>query len=294
MANLKEIRSRIVSVNSTKQITSAMKMVSAAKLHRAQAAIARMRPYAEKMQDILRNLSDSLDVSDNIYGAERAPERVLIIAINSNRGLCGGFNNNVNRKVRGLIEQHEGAKIKVLAVGKKAFEAFKKSGHIVSGAGYPEVPYEIYNNLNFNAASEMAETVMDKFAEKKLDKVYLVYNSFKNAAVQNTTVENFLPVEAPEKVEETKSANQTEFIFEPNKEEIVRALVPKTLKIQFYKALLDSNAAEHGARMTSMHQATDNATELVKELNLVYNKARQASITNEILEIVSGAEALNG
>ncbi|MFN2422492.1 MAG: ATP synthase F1 subunit gamma [Cryomorphaceae bacterium] len=294
MANLKEIRSRIVSVNSTKQITSAMKMVSAAKLHRAQAAIARMRPYAEKMQDILRNLSDSLDVSDNVYGAERDAERVLIMAINSNRGLCGGFNNNVNRKVRELIAQHDGAKVQVLGIGKKAYDAFNKTGHLATGAGYPEIPYEIFNDLNFVAASEMAQSVMDKFAEKKLDKVYLVYNSFKNAAVQNTTVENFLPIEPPKVEEGAADAHQTEFIFEPNEEEIVQALVPKTLKIQFYKALLDSNAAEHGARMTSMHQATDNATELVKELNLVYNKARQASITNEILEIVSGAEALKG
>lgn len=294
MANLKEIRSRIVSVNSTKQITSAMKMVSAAKLHRAQAAITRMRPYAEKMQEILRNLSDSLDVSENVYGAQREAERVLIIAINSNRGLCGAFNNNVNRKVRELIDRHKGAKVKVLGVGKKAYDAFKKTDEL-AGAGYPELPYEIFNDLNFENASEIAESVMDKFAEKRLDKVYLVYNSFKNAAVQHTTVENFLPVEPPKSEEENgDNSGQTEFIFEPNKEEIVEALVPKTLKIQFYKALLDSNAAEHGARMTSMHQATDNATELVKELNLVYNKARQASITNEILEIVSGAEALNG
>lgn len=294
MANLKEIRSRIVSVNSTKQITSAMKMVSAAKLHKAQAAILRMRPYAQKMQDILRNLSGSLDVSENEYGQEREPNRILIVAINSNRGLCGGFNNNIHRKVNELISMHSNAKVKVLGVGKKAFDKYKKTPH-ATGAGYPEEPYQIFNEMSFEAASLMAESIMDKFVEKKLDKVYLVYNSFKNAGVQLAQVENFLPIQAPEPQDEgATAANQTEFIFEPSKEEIVTQLIPLSLKTQFYKALRDSVAAEHGARMTAMHQATDNATELVKQLNLTYNKARQASITNEILEIVSGAEALSG
>lgn len=293
MANLKEIRSRIVSVNSTKQITSAMKMVSAAKLHKAQAAILRMRPYAEKMQDILRNLSGSLDVSENEYGQEREPDRILIVAINSNRGLCGGFNNNIHRKVNELIDTHSNAKVKVLGVGKKAYDKYKKTPH-APGAGYPEEPFQIFNDMSFEAASMMAESIMDKFVEKKLDKVYLVYNSFKNAAVQLAQVENFLPIQAPTPKEEQPSVNQTEFIFEPSKEEIVTQLIPLSLKTQFYKALRDSIAAEHGARMTAMHQATDNATELVKQLNLTYNKARQASITNEILEIVSGAEALSG
>jgi F-type H+-transporting ATPase subunit gamma len=293
MANLKEIRNRITSVNSTRQITSAMKMVSAAKLHKAQSAIQRMRPYAQKMQEILGNLSASLDVSDNVYGAQREANKVLIIAITSNRGLCGGFNNNVMRKVHETIARHKGANVKVLAVGKKAYDHFKKTAHM-PGAGYPELPYLIFNELNFGNASEMAETIMDKFAEKKLDKVYLIYNSFKNAAVQNTLVEPFLPIVPPPAPAEGTAVQQTDFIFEPSKEEIVHALIPNSLKTQFYKALLDSNAAEHGARMTAMHQATDNATELVKQLNLTYNKARQASITNEILEIVSGAEALNG
>lgn len=270
-----------------------MKMVSAAKLHRAQSAIWRMRPYAQKMQEILSNLTASLDVSDNIYGQEREVNKVLIVAINSNRGLCGGFNNNVHRKVNELIVKHSGAKVKVLAIGKKAYDNYKKTPHMV-GVGYPELPYLIYNDLNFESASEIALSIMDKFAEQKIDKVYLVYNSFKNAAVQTTMVENFLPVEPPKVDPSKKHDNATEFIFEPSKEEIVDALIPESLKTQFYKALLDSNAAEHGARMTSMHQATDNATQLVKELNLMYNKARQASITNEILEIVSGAEALKG
>lgn len=270
-----------------------MKMVSAAKLHRAQSAIWRMRPYAQKMQEILSNLTASLDVSENVYGSKREVKRILIVAITSNRGLCGGFNNNVIRKANELIKVHAGAKVKVLGVGKKGYDYFKKTPHS-PGAGYPELPYLIFNELNFANAAEMAMAIMDKFAEKKLDKVYLVYNSFKNAAVQDTLIENYLPI-MPPKVEEGKeNAQQTEFIFEPSKEEIVTALIPNSLKTQFYKALLDSNAAEHGARMTAMHQATDNATELVKELNLKYNKARQASITNEILEIVSGAEALKG
>jgi F-type H+-transporting ATPase subunit gamma len=292
MANLKEIRNRIVSINSTKQITSAMKMVSAAKLYKAQSAIQRMRPYAKKMQEILSNLSASLDVSDNVYGAQREHKRVMVISVTSNRGLCGGFNNNVIRKTNELIALHQDAKVTVLGVGKKSYDRFKKTAHH-PGAGYPELPYLIFNELNFSNASEIAESIMEKFAEGKLDKVYLVYNSFKNAAVQNTTVEDFLPISAPVPIPGAEDKQQTEYIFEPSKEEIVTALIPSSLKTQFYKALLDSNAAEHGARMTAMHQATDNATELVKELNLTYNKARQASITNEILEIVSGAEALN-
>jgi len=266
-------------------------MVSAAKLHKAQGAILRMRPYAEKMQDILRNLSGALDVTENEYGQVREPHRILIVAINSNRGLCGGFNNNIHRKVNELIEAHSDAKVKVLGVGKKAFDKYKKTEY-ATGAGYPEVPYQIFNEMSFEAASTMAESIMDKFVEKKLDKVYLVYNSFRNAAVQIAQVENFLPIQPPAPKEDDTS--QTEFIFEPSKEEIVTQLIPLSLKTQFYKALRDSVAAEHGARMTAMHQATDNATELSKELNLKYNKARQASITNEILEIVSGAEALNG
>ncbi len=295
MANLKEIRGRITSVNSTKQITSAMKMVSAAKLHRAQQAILQMRPYAEKMQEILSNLSASLDVSENAFGERREAERVLIVAINSNRGLCGGFNNNVHRRVNELIEEHKGARVKVLAIGKKAYDLYKKGGYL-PGAGYPTEPYEIFKDLNFADASTIANAIMDKFVEKKLDKVYLVYNSFKNAAMQVTTTENFLPIEPPKPKSEGASSDfaAREYIFEPSKEEIVEALIPKSLRTQFYKALLDSHAAEHGARMTAMHQATDNATELAKQLSLTYNKARQAAITNEILEIVSGAEALKG
>ena len=290
MANLKEIRSRITSVNSTKQITSAMKMVSAAKLRRAQDAITQMRPYASKLQEILENLSSSLDVSENVFGKERAAKRILIVSITSNRGLCGAFNNSVIKEVRRQIEQNADAEIKVLSIGKKSFDFFKKTSH-VPGAGYPDEPFKVYENLNFEEVSIIAQAIMDKFVEEKIDRVYLVYNSFKNAAVQILRNEQFLPIQKPEVSEETNV--QTEYIFEPGKDEIVTELIPKSLKTQLYKAILDSHAAEHGARMTAMHKATDNATELVKDLTLTYNKARQASITNEILEIVAGAEALS-
>lgn len=293
MANLKEIRSRITSVNSTKQITSAMKMVSAAKLRKAQDAVIQMRPYASKLHEILENLSGSLDVSENQYAKERPAERVLIVSITSNRGLCGAFNNNVIKRVKGIIRDYPNADIKVLSLGKKSFEAFKKTDYN-PGAGYPSTPYEIFDELNFERSSIIAQAIMDKYVEAKLDKVYLVYNSFKNAAMQILKTEQFLPIVAASNDDSEGTEAKSDYIFEPNKEEIVTELIPKSLKIQLYKGLLDSQAAEHGARMTAMHKATDNATELSKELKLKYNKARQASITNEILEIVSGAEALNG
>ncbi len=293
MANLKEIRSRITSVNSTMQITSAMKMVSAAKLRRAQDAITQMRPYAQKLQEILQNLSSSLDVSENAFGVERDANRVLIISVTSNRGLCGAFNNNVIKKVRLISNENKNAEVRVLSIGKKSFDTFKKTDLHLTGVGYPEEPFKIYDDLNFDAASVIAQSVMDKFVEGKLDRVYLVYNSFKNAAVQELMTEQMLPI-VPAEVEENVSNTQVDYIFEPSKEEIVTEMIPKSLKIQLYKAILDSHASEHGARMTAMHQATDNATELVKELKLTYNKARQAAITNEILEIVGGAEALAG
>ena len=291
MANLKEIRSRITSVNSTKQITSAMKMVSAAKLRRAQDAITRMRPYAQKLQEILQNVGSSPSVAENDYAQEREIKRLLIISVTSNRGLAGAFNNNVIKEVQAIINAHPGTDAKVLSIGKKSFDAFKKTDH-VPGVGYPSEPYAIYDNVNFEESSIIAQSVMDKFAEGKIDKVILVYNSFKNAAVQILKKEQFLPILPPVPADDT-SALQSDYIFEPNKDEIVNELIPKSLKIQLYKAILDSVASEHGARMTAMHKATDNATEMVKELKLTYNKARQASITNEILEIVAGAEALS-
>lgn len=292
MANLKEIRGRIVSVNSTRQITSAMKMVSAAKLRRAQDAITQMRPYAVKLQEILSNLSSALNTSDGVYTQEREVKRILFVAITSNRGLCGGFNNNVIKRVNELIAQNPNADKQVLSVGKKAFDIYKKTNY-KTGVGYPSTPYSIYDDLTFDNVADMAQTVMDKYADGKVDKVYLVYNSFKNAAVQILKTEQFLPVLPPELKEDPKDNRGIDYIFEPGEKQIVEDLIPKSLKIQFYKAILDSNAAEHGARMTAMHKATDNASDLLKDLKLTYNKARQAAITNEILEIVGGAEALN-
>ena len=291
MANLKEIRSRITSVHSTRQITSAMKMVSAAKLKRAQDAITQMRPYANKLQGILANVSATLDGSEGVYSQEREVKNVLLIAITSNRGLCGGFNNNVIKKVNGLIAEHKDAHVNVLSLGKKAFDLYKKSDrHCTAEHGYPAEPFEIFNNLNFTDASNIANVVMEKFKTGQLDKVYLVFNSFKNAAVQQVKTQQFLPMLPEDNADQT---NNTDYIFEPNKEVIIEELIPKSLKIQFYSALLDSHAGEHGARMTAMHKATDNATDLRDQLKLTYNKARQAAITNEILEIVGGAEALN-
>jgi len=290
MANLKEIRIRIGSVNSTMQITSAMKMVSAAKLRRAQDKITKMRPYADKLTEILSNLSSSLDTSDGIYSQERDVENVLLVAITSNRGLCGGFNSNVMKRIRGLVaEEYAGKNVTVLSIGKKANDIYKKTEYYSNDL--PGDLAKVYDNLTYDEVAPVAEMIMEAYASKKFDKVVLVYNRFKNAAVQILMAEQFLPVLPPEDAGDSNAA--TDYLFEPEKEQIVQELIPKSLKTQLYSALLDSNAAEHGARMTAMHQATENATELVKDLKLTYNKARQAAITNEILEIVGGAEALN-
>ncbi len=293
MANLKEIRSRITSVNSTKQITSAMKMVSAAKLKRAQDAIVQMRPYAEKLKEILGNLSASLDVSENKYGAPREVKNVLVVVITSNRGLCGGFNNNVIKRANLLIaNDYKDQNVAVLSIGKKASEFYKHTTYNIKASDFPKHLNEVYDNLSFANVSKIAENLMRHYVDKSIDKVVLVYNKFKNAAVQELVAEQFLPIAANPQAAESKTNN--EYIFEPSKVEIVEDLIPKSLKVQFFKALLDSFASEHGARMTAMHKATDNANDMVKELKIVYNKARQAAITNEILEIVAGAEALNG
>lgn len=290
MANLKEIRNRITSVNSTRQITAAMKMVSAAKLKRAQDAVIQMRPYAKKLKGILTNLSVTLEAGDGgDYGVEREVKDLLFVAITSNRGLCGGFNNNVIKRINILINEHPGANIKVLALGKKAFDGFKKTGMITT-TGFAAEPFKIWDDLTFANASEIAQSIMEQFKAGDYDKVVLVYNSFKNAGVQVLQTEQFLPILPPETAE--TSSTSIDYLFEPSKQEIVEQLIPQSLKTQFFKALLDSRAAEHGARMTAMHKATDNATDLVKELKLTYNKARQAAITGEILEIVGGAEAL--
>lgn len=291
MANLKEIRNRIVSISSTRQITSAMKMVSAAKLRRAQDAITQMRPYSKKLQEILENLSSGLDSTDGVYSQEREVKNVLFVSITANRGLCGGFNNNVIKTIRRIAEtEYKGCNITVVSIGKKSVDSFKSSPWSAKGREIFSKSIEIVDNLTFDNASEVAQLLMDEFAAKRQDKVVLVYNQFKNAAVQEIQAEQFLPIVPTQNTND--KASSTDYIFEPNKEFIVQELIPKSLKTQLFKALLDSRASEHGARMTAMHKATDNATDLINALKLSYNKARQAAITNEILEIVAGAEAL--
>ncbi|MGJ8660747.1 MAG: ATP synthase F1 subunit gamma [Bacteroidota bacterium] len=289
MANLKEIRNRIVSVGSTMQITSAMKMVSAAKLKRAQDAITQMKPYANKLQEILGNLSATLDLSENAYSETREVKNVLIIAVTSNRGLCGGFNNNIIKKVNTLVAgEYKNQNPKILCLGKKVRDAFKRSEFYYTNEELAKAE-DIFYDLTFEHNAQIAEELMKRFLNKEFDKVVVVYNSFVNAASQDVKTDQLLPIVATVQ-EEGKSAG--DYIFEPSKEEIVEDLIPKSLKIQLFKSLLDSHASEHGARMTAMHKATDNAKELQKDLKLSYNKARQAAITNEILEIVGGAEAL--
>jgi len=293
MPNFKAIRIRIASVKSTKQITAAMKMVSAAKLRRAQDKILRLRPYANKLHEILVGLSQSLVDSEieNVYGRISDPEKILIVVVTSNRGLCGAFNSNVIKEARRVVsekypEQFNKGNITFLTIGKKGFDYFRKQNLKM----LPE-RNAIFNNLTFENVTAIAEEIMAAFVKGDYDKVEIVYNQFKNAAVQNLTVEQFLPVEAVDS-NAGKSA-PADYIYEPAKEDIVKELIPKSLKIQFYKAILDSFVAEHGARMTSMHKATDNATQMIKDLALQYNKARQAAITNQILEVVSGANAQN-
>jgi F-type H+-transporting ATPase subunit gamma len=295
MANLKEVRNRIASVGSTMQITSAMKMVSAAKLKRAQDAITQMRPYAEKLTSILQNLSASLNTAENAYARDTQGKNVLLICISSNRGLAGAFNSNVIKKTLSLIRnEYKDSKVSVLCVGKKANDAFKKTDYHIVGTDMPHHLNELFDHLNFDNVAPVAQKIMDAFANNQFDRMYLVYNQFKNAAVQNTVAERFLPIDTTTSVSAKGSKATVDYIFEPNQEYIVNELIPKSLKTQFYKALLDSVASEHGSRMTAMHKATDNAKEMLRDLKISYNKARQAAITNEILEIVGGAEALNG
>ncbi len=293
MANLKEVRIRITSVSSTQQITKAMKMVSAAKLRRAQDAVVQMRPYASKLKEILQNLSQSLSSSDGGAFTKVRPEnKILIIAVTSNRGLAGAFNSTIIKEVSQLIrntysKQAKEGNVKVLCIGKKAADYFAKMPQYYLGS-----ENQLFANLNFANTSVIADRVMKDFSEEKWDKVIVVYNQFKNAAVQILQTEQLLPIVPQATAEKTKAVN--DYILEPGKEEIVRDLIPTSVKTQLYKAVLDSHASEHGARMTAMNKATDNAGELIKALKLQYNKARQAAITNEILEIVAGAEALKG
>ena len=287
MANLKEIRNRIASIGSTIKITSAMKMVSAAKLKKAQDAIIEMRPYSNKLTELLQNLSATLDSDDGgIYTEQRELNKVLLVAMTSNRGLCGGFNSSVIKEVREIAStKYAGKDISVLTIGKKGNDLLSKEFTIYANKG------EIFDDLTFENVAVIAEDLMDQFTSKNFDQIVLVYNQFKNAATQILTEEQFLPIAS---TESDNSSSNTDYLFEPSKEEIVQVLIPKSLKTQLFKAVRDSYASEHGARMTAMHKATDNATELRDELLLTYNKARQAAITNEILEIVGGAEALKG
>ena len=285
MANLKEIRNRIGSVSSTMQITSAMKMVSAAKLKKAQDAITAMRPYAEKLTELLQNLSATLEGdTGGVYADQREVNKVLVVAITSNRGLCGAFNTNVIKEVKNVTKQYAGKQVDVFAIGKKGNDVLSKLNKVVGNES------SIFDDLTFDNVADIAQVLMDKFVAGEYDRIELVYNHFKNAATQVVKVEQFLPL-APISGGE---AIASDYLFEPSKEEIVLTLIPKSLKTQLYKGIRDSYASEHGARMTAMHKATDNAKELRDQLKLTYNKARQAAITGEILEIVGGAEALNG
>ena len=287
---LKEVRERIASVQNTMQITSAMKMVAAAKLRRAQDAITRMRPYAEKLQAVLSNVSASLDAGDGVFSEKREVKSILFVAITSNRGLCGGFNNNIVKAVRNGMNQTD-ATCHVLPLGKKANDAFKKDTSL-SPVGFDAEAWQIFDDLNFDRAQIVAEHIMAQFECGQYDEVKIVYNRFVNAAVQTATVENFLPLEPMEEEAGATADNDTDYIFEPSQAEIIERIITNSLKVQLYKGLLDSHASEHGARMTAMHQATENAGELLRDLRISYNKALQAAITTEILEIVAGSEAL--
>ena len=295
MANLKEIRERKASVASTMQITSAMKMVSAAKLKRAQDAIVKFRPYAEKLQEILASVGDSIkDDEDNQYAEQRDKERILLVLITSNRGLCGAFNSNaikatIQRALTTFDRQMMAHQVDFIAIGKKGADFLRKKGYNVIFDGS-----ELFDDLTFDRVAKIANMIMGLFTDGEYDHVDVIYNRFKNAGTQILTEEQFLPIEVDQLAEEAGPVSNVDYIFEPTKEYIVEELIPRSLKLQFYKAILDSHASEHGARMIAMHKATDNASELLKELSLQFNKARQAAITNEILEIVGGAEALKG
>ena len=288
MPNLKEIKSRITSVKSTIQITSAMKMVSAAKLKKAQDAIIQLRPYSNKLTEIMSSVSSaSEDSSQNKYSEVRDVNKILLVPITSNRGLCGGFNANIIKKTIEIEKDlNSKSELTILSIGKKSSEFFKKNKYNVHSTHD-----EVFQDVNYEDVSKIAELILNDFANEKFDKVIIVYNQFKNAATQIVMQEDFLPLN---KTQSENSQEAIDYIYEPGKDEILNELIPKSLKTQLFKAILDSNASEHGARMTAMHKATENATELKNELTLSYNKARQAAITGEILEIVGGAEALNG
>jgi F-type H+-transporting ATPase subunit gamma len=290
MANLKEVKERINSVNSTQQITKAMKMVAAAKLRRAQDKIIQMRPYSQKLTAILNNVSAASDgEADIVFAEKREINNVLIVPITSDKGLCGAFNTNVLKASSAAVSgQFVGKNITILPLGKKAYEFFKKRGFNII-----DTYYQVFSDVSFENVKLAAEYAMNEFAAGNYDKVVLVYNHFKNVATQEVITENFLPM-SPEFDENNTKGSETDYILEPSRAYIIEELVPTSLKIQFYKAVLESNASEHGARMTAMDKATENAGELLKDLRLMYNRSRQAAITNEILEIVAGANALGG
>ncbi len=284
MANLKEIRGRITSISSTMQITRAMKMVSAAKLKKAQDAIVMLRPYSEKLQELIQNVNSSSDPDQiSVYAQKREVKKILFIAVTSNRGLAGAFNSNVVKELNIQFQNKAQYEFEVLTIGKKAYDSVRRTRAVYSNES------AVFDNLNFDTVSHVTEGVMTSFREGKFDEVYVIYNKFVNAATQEVTTEQLLPISMPET---TEPQVETDYIFEPNRKEILDNLIPKSIKTQVFKAVLDSVASEHGARMTAMHKATDNAQELKNDLVIFYNKARQAAITNEILEIVSGAEAL--
>jgi len=293
MANLKEVKGRIQSVVSTQQITKAMKMVAAAKLRKAQDRIIQMRPYSQKLSEIIQNVSaGQVDTGGNPYAQERIVDRVLIVVVSSDRGLCGAFNSSIFKEVRALVaekysESEATGNLEILPIGRKALEYFsKRKYNVISEYSH------LIDKLNFAEAKEAAEMIMAQFLDGKYDHVDIVYNEFKNVATQVVQTEQFLPIQEVESEENDDSLGAIDYIYEPSKDYIFDELVPKSLKIQFYKTLLESNASEHGARMTAMDKATENADELLKDLRLTYNRTRQAAITKEILEIVGGAEAL--
>jgi len=298
MANLKEVRNRITSVSSTQQITKAMKMVSAAKLKRATNAILQLRPYANKLRDILADVSASVEGSNSPFTVDREPNKVLIVVVSSNRGLAGAFNANAIKATNNLIankyaEQHAKGNLSIIAIGKKGYDFYSKRNFDVI-ANHSD----LFSDLNFGSVSVVTEFIMEQFKEGNFDRVEVVYNQFKNAAVQELTAEQILPLLPPaeENTQHTHKAKieaEVDYIIEPSKEKIIEELIPKAIKIQLYKAVLDSNASEHGARMTAMDKATENAGDLIKSLKLSYNQARQAAITTELTEIVSGAAALS-
>ena len=283
MANLKELRTRITSIGSTMKITSAMKMVSAAKLKKAQDAIQSMRPYSQKLTEILQNVSSSLSADENPYAQEREVKKVLLVLLTSNRGLCGPFNSSVIKRAQARMKELNGVEVKLMTIGKKANDILKRTGKVTASNN------DIWNDLTYENTADIASEIMEGYVAGKWDRVEIIYNQFKNAAVQLVQTEQYLPISL-----KGDGNDSTDYIYEPNKIQIVEELIPISLKTQLFKALLDSNASEHGSRMTAMHKATDNAGELKADLSLEYNKARQAAITNEILEIVSGANALEG